>query len=113
MNAYSGPPMTLGNAAAAGVRLIVWCRDCRHQVEPDPDEMAERYGVKMTVPDWHPAACLRSVRQFPAGRFCRHRDHARAMSRCAPIGGAKWLAFRLPHNQLSRNTEREIEGLKT
>jgi hypothetical protein len=26
MKAYSGPPMTLGNAAAADVRLIVWCR---------------------------------------------------------------------------------------
>jgi hypothetical protein len=25
MKAYSGPPMTLGNAAAACVRLIVWC----------------------------------------------------------------------------------------
>jgi hypothetical protein len=26
--------MTLGSAAAAGVRLIVWCRECGHQVEP-------------------------------------------------------------------------------
>jgi hypothetical protein len=50
---YRGPPMTLGNAAAAGVRLVVWCRDCRRQVEPDPAEMAERYGADMTVPDWH------------------------------------------------------------
>jgi Zn finger protein HypA/HybF involved in hydrogenase expression len=44
--------MTLGNAAAAQVRLIVWCRDCQHQVEPDPAEMAERYGDETTVPDW-------------------------------------------------------------
>ena len=44
--------MTLGNAAAATVRLIVWCRDCGRQVEPDPGEMAERYGAEMTVPDW-------------------------------------------------------------
>jgi hypothetical protein len=49
---YGGPPMTLGNAAAAQVRLIVWCVDCRHQVEPDPAEMAERYGAEMSVPDW-------------------------------------------------------------
>jgi hypothetical protein len=28
--------MTLGNAAAARVGLIVWCKDCRHQVEPEP-----------------------------------------------------------------------------
>jgi hypothetical protein len=26
--------MTLGNAAAAMVRLIVWCGDCGHQAEP-------------------------------------------------------------------------------
>jgi hypothetical protein len=52
VNAYNGPPMTLGNAAAVRVRLIVWCLDCQHQVEPDPAEMAERYGAEMTVPDW-------------------------------------------------------------
>jgi hypothetical protein len=45
--------MTLGAATAARVRLIVWCRDCRHQVEPDPAEMAERYGAELSVPDWH------------------------------------------------------------
>jgi hypothetical protein len=33
------------------VRLIVWCLDCRHQVEPDPAEMAARYGAATTVPD--------------------------------------------------------------
>ena len=52
MNAYRGPPMTLGNAAAASVRFVVWCLDCRHQAEPDPAEMAERYGAAMPVPDW-------------------------------------------------------------
>jgi hypothetical protein len=50
---YSGPPMTLGSAAAARVRLIVWCLDCRHQVEPDPAALAARYGAEMSVPDWH------------------------------------------------------------
>jgi hypothetical protein len=45
--------MTLGNAGAAQVRLIVWSLDCRHQVEPDPAEMAERYGAEMSIPDWH------------------------------------------------------------
>ena len=53
MNRYTGPPMTLGAAAAARVRLIVWCRDCRHQIEPDPAAMAERYGAELSVPDWH------------------------------------------------------------
>jgi Zn finger protein HypA/HybF involved in hydrogenase expression len=44
--------MTLGNAAAARVRLIVWCKSCGHQVHPDPAEMAERYGAATTVPEW-------------------------------------------------------------
>ena len=70
--------MTLGNAAAAYVRLIVWCLpftephgfagclECRHQVEPataslraaeggtsaGPAEMAERYGPETPVHDW-------------------------------------------------------------
>jgi DNA-directed RNA polymerase subunit RPC12/RpoP len=48
-----GRPATLGSSAAAGVRLIVWCRDCGHQVEPEPAEQAERYGADTTVIDWH------------------------------------------------------------
>jgi hypothetical protein len=36
-----GPPMPVGNAAAARVRFIVWCLECRYQVEPDPAEMAD------------------------------------------------------------------------
>jgi len=48
-----GPPMTLGGAAAAHVRFIVWCKQCHHQVEPDPGEMARRYGPETTVLDWH------------------------------------------------------------
>jgi hypothetical protein len=45
--------MTLGATASARVRLIVWCSDFRHQAEPDPTAMAERYGAELTVPDWH------------------------------------------------------------
>ena len=44
--------MTLGNAAAAKVRLIVWCKTCRHQVEPDPAELARTYGAELAVLDW-------------------------------------------------------------
>lgn len=50
MKSIPGPPATLGSSAAAHVRLIVWCRECRHQVEPDAAEQAERYGAEMTVP---------------------------------------------------------------
>ena len=62
-----GPPMTLGDAAAAGVRLIVWCWDCRHQVEPDPAEQATRYGPQTTVLDW-------KARLVCAGRGSRNVD---------------------------------------
>jgi hypothetical protein len=30
--------MTLGDAAKAGVRLIVWCKACQYQAEPNPGE---------------------------------------------------------------------------
>ena len=52
MKSAPGPPMTLGSAAAAQVRLIVWCKECGHQVEPDPVEMAARYGAATPVLDW-------------------------------------------------------------
>ena len=44
--------MTLGNAAATRVRLIVWCKACGHQVEPAPAEMVARYGANTSVLDW-------------------------------------------------------------
>ena len=52
MKSIPGPPMTLGNAAAARVRLIVWCRECQHKVEPDPAEHARRYGAETSVLEW-------------------------------------------------------------
>jgi hypothetical protein len=52
MKPCRGPLMTLGSAAAAGMRLIVWCKACQRQVEPDPAEMAARYGAETTVLDW-------------------------------------------------------------
>jgi hypothetical protein len=44
--------MTLGDAAKAGVRLIVWCKACQYQAEPDPADQALWYGAETTVPDW-------------------------------------------------------------
>ena len=68
MKSYPGPPMTLGNAAAAQVRLIVWCKECQHQVEPDLAEMAERYGAETTVAGLGGKAGLRLVRR-PSGQY--------------------------------------------
>jgi hypothetical protein len=53
MKSEPGPPATLGSTAAAEARIVVWCRDCRHQVEPDPAELAERYGAETPIPEWH------------------------------------------------------------
>jgi len=49
---YRGPPMTLGGAAKAVVRLIIWCKGCQHQLEPDPAEQAQRHGAETSVLDW-------------------------------------------------------------
>ena len=48
----SGRPATLGSTLAAHLCLIVWCKACRHQVEPDVAEQVERYGAGLTLPDW-------------------------------------------------------------
>jgi hypothetical protein len=44
--------MARGGLAAARVRLIVWCRACRRQVEPDPTEQPARCGAETTVLAW-------------------------------------------------------------
>ena len=49
---YTDPPMTLDRAVAAKVRLIV-VPSLRPQVEPDPGELANRYGADTSVLDWH------------------------------------------------------------
>jgi RNase P subunit RPR2 len=53
MKSNPSPPATLGSTAAAGARIIVWCRACGHQSEPDPAEQARWYRSETTVPDWH------------------------------------------------------------
>ena len=44
--------MTLGAAATASVRIIVWCKACQRQTEPDPAEQARLYGVETSVLTW-------------------------------------------------------------
>ena len=45
-------PATLGSTLAAHLCLIVWCKACRRQVEPDVAEQVERYGAGLALPDW-------------------------------------------------------------
>ena len=70
--------MTLGDAAA-GVRLIIWCTECQHQVGPDPAEqitsaMFTGMGLLGIAPK-HPcsiganADSVRKVQQKPLRRM--------------------------------------------
>src|SRR5713101_6930536 len=45
-------PMTLGQALAARVRLIVWCKACGHRAEPAVADQVARYGGDTAVIDW-------------------------------------------------------------
>jgi hypothetical protein len=87
VKAELGWPMMLGAATAAKVRLIVWCKSCGHQVEPDPAEMAARYGAGASVLDWRtssraPASESPSARaEGPRSSAARCRQHCRS-GRC-------------------------------
>ena len=74
MNSYSGPPMTLGNAAAAHVRLVVWCKACGHRSEPDPAEQARWHGAEAPVL----ASRARLVCSACASPDIEHGGHRRA-----------------------------------
>jgi len=73
MKSQPGPPMTLGNAANAKVRLIVWCKARQHQLEPDAAEMAARYGAHTSGLDWRERLVC-SKCGGPRGRFRGDRD---------------------------------------
>src|SRR5438309_1253016 len=45
-------PAALGSTLGAHLALIVWCKDCRHQVEPDISDQVERYGAGLTLLEW-------------------------------------------------------------
>jgi hypothetical protein len=58
MKPYRGPPMTLGSAAAAKLRLMVWCKACGYRTEPDPAQQAHWYGPDTPVAEWRGAPGL-------------------------------------------------------
>ena len=70
MMPYRGPPLKLGDAAAANLQFMVWCKACRYRSEPDPGEQARWYGPETPVPEprMGPTAGLLAMRQ-QAGRF--------------------------------------------
>jgi hypothetical protein len=65
--------MTLESAAAAHLRLVVWCKACGRRGELDPAEQARWYGPETPVPEWAPTAGLLTMRQ-PQRRHGGDRD---------------------------------------
>ena len=51
-NRESSGLATLGSTLAAHLRLIVWCKACGHQAEPDVAQLVERYGADLPLPEW-------------------------------------------------------------
>src|SRR5438105_4691829 len=45
-------PLTLGQALAAHVRLIVWCKSCNHRANPDIAAQVAQHGSGLSVIDW-------------------------------------------------------------
>jgi hypothetical protein len=58
---YSGPPATLGSTLAANARVILMCRHCGHEAEPDLKHQILRYGAELPLPEWAPASSVRSA----------------------------------------------------
>jgi hypothetical protein len=52
MKRYTDLPVTLESAAAAHLRLAIWCKACGHRSELDPGEQARWYGPETPVPEW-------------------------------------------------------------
>ena len=45
-------PLTLGTALASQARIIVWCKSCNYQTEPNLAELVARHGQAPTVIEW-------------------------------------------------------------
>src|SRR3954469_18649074 len=82
----TGRPATLGTTERAHLALIVWCKECAHQVEPDVAEHVARYGPDLTLLDWQQRLVCPLWR--PGHRFRGERLAAlrrRQLQRLAPI----------------------------
>jgi hypothetical protein len=65
-------PMTLGQALAAKVRLIVWCKACQHRAEPDVVDQGRALWRRYDRHRLGEPPALLCLRRAP-GRFRRQR----------------------------------------
>jgi hypothetical protein len=83
-----------GRAAKASVRIIIRCRSCGRQADPDPSELAARYGAESSVLDWRERLiCSRygrhstkSAARLPAAFKTRRNSSAAALAARAAHG---------------------------
>jgi hypothetical protein len=97
MESEPGPPMTLGNAAKSQAAVDRLSPEVRHQVVPDPFQLAQRRGPDTLVLDWRERRVCFLVRR-PGGGFRGERDRgARGVLitwACAPSRYARALCGR-------------------
>src|SRR5262249_20694382 len=105
MKSTPRPPMTLGNAAANHVSIIVWCKACQHQIEPDPAAMADRYG--MDTPLLRPFECP-AVRRSEVDALPRKMN-----ARCQPRSLKKPTSGNLASGFAERDSRKfqPLEGM--
>jgi hypothetical protein len=60
------------------VRLIVWCKACQHQIEPDLAEITARYGANPSVLDWRERLVVPGA-SGPAGSDFRRETSGRSL----------------------------------
>ena len=68
MKPISGPPMTLGNAAAAYVRLIACASIAAIKPSPTPTRWPLGYGAETPLLDWRKQARLSPMRWLTGQR---------------------------------------------
>jgi hypothetical protein len=97
--------MTLGNAAAARVRLIiVWCKSCQRPVEPDPAEMAARYGAETPVLDWREGVVCSRCGSRQAGMLVSGDKTGGSRGEPLPIAIVKRQTFTLAYQHATTDT---------
>jgi hypothetical protein len=64
--------MTLGNAAAAQVRLLIWCDECQHRADIDLSELVAKLGPRLPG-SRHPETLAMQRTSGPRREFCGER----------------------------------------
>jgi hypothetical protein len=98
-------PLSLGQALAAQVRLIVWCEACGHRAEPDVAEQVAHHGSGMTVIDW---AARYGARIAESDRLSSSLAAHRCRDRAGIMRGARCSAYRVVVAQVHQSAHKNL-----